>query len=73
MESRIAIRTYGFCELSQLYFPTVSKKSAARNLRLWMQKSIVLQEKLRQAEYIAGQRLLTPKQVTILVEHFGEP
>jgi hypothetical protein len=35
-EETFKVRAYGFGELAQLYFPNITKKSAAEQLRNWI-------------------------------------
>ena len=67
------VRAYGFGELAQLYFPNITKKSATWQLRLWINSSKGLTEKLGGTGYVKGRRLLTPMQVGMIVGEFGEP
>jgi hypothetical protein len=73
MEEKFKIRTYGFGELAQLYFPTITTKSATWQLRIWIVSSVSLCEKLEAVGYVKGKRLLTPMQVKLIVGEFGEP
>ena len=74
MDNKIfELRTYGFCELAQLYFPHVTKKSASRMLSLWIQASKELQNKLTEASWKKRSKYLTPKQVKVLVGHLDAP
>lgn len=59
-------------ELAVLYFPNSSARSASCQLRRWMHEE-QLAAKLRDAGYHTGQKILTPRQVAILVDHLGEP
>jgi hypothetical protein len=43
MDEKFKTKTYGHCELAQLYFPKISNKSASVELRTWFQ----LNEKLK--------------------------
>jgi hypothetical protein len=36
MEEKFRIKSYGYGELAQLYFPNISKKSASAQLRRWI-------------------------------------
>lgn len=66
------IRVYGMQELAQLYFPHNAPRSASNQLKKWMNKAM-LKEKLRECDYRDGQKILTPRQVGIIIEHIGEP
>lgn len=66
------IRSYGLQELAQLYFPGNTPQSASTQLKKWMLND-QLHTKLTEAGYHSGQKLLTPRQVEIIVIHLGEP
>jgi len=72
-EKEFEIRTYGFCELALLYFPDLMKKSASNNLSRWIYNSERLLQELRSAEWKERTKLLTPRQVEIITNHFGKP
>jgi len=67
------VRAYGYCELAQLYFPNISKKSASWQLRIWISANEKLNASLVEAGVKPKQKLLTPGQVRLIVEEFGEP
>lgn len=67
------LKSYGMQELAILYFPNASPQSASIQLKKWITKSLPLQDKLTEADYTPGQKILTPKQVSILISHLGEP
>jgi len=67
------IRTFGFCELAQLYFPHVTKKTASRMFSLWIYNSHILQQKLFDTGWKKRSKYLTPKQVKVLVEFLDRP
>jgi hypothetical protein len=46
MEKTFEIRTYGFNELAQLYFPHITKTSATRMFGQWIYQSTNLYQKL---------------------------
>lgn len=66
------IRAYGLQELGLLYFPHNTPASASGQLKRWMSKT-QLYYKLVEAGYESGQKILTPRQVEIIVLHIGEP
>lgn len=70
--SNFVIRAYGLQELAQLYFPGNTPQSASAQLKKWMLNE-QLYAKLTEAGYHSGQKLLTPRQVEIIVTHLGEP
>jgi hypothetical protein len=67
------VRAYGFCELAQLYFPNITKKSASAQLRRWIKLSETVLPMLKNLGYKPGTRLLTPVQVKVIIDEFGEP
>jgi hypothetical protein len=73
MEEKFRIKSYGYCELAQLYFPTISKKSASAQLRRWIKLSDKVLPTLKNLGYKPGTRLLTPVQVKVIIDEFGEP
>lgn len=66
-------RIYGHQELAQLYFPHVLPDSASTQLTRWIERNEQLKEALAGAGRRKGLRLYTPRQVSILVAHLGEP
>jgi len=70
---KFQLKSYGLQELAVLYFPKSNPSSASCQLKKWITQSFHLQEKLTNAEYRSGQKILTPKQVSILIDHLGEP
>lgn len=72
MRTDFVIRAYGLQELAQLYFPGNTPASASAQLKKWMRNN-QLHTKLTEAGYHSGQKLLTPRQVEIIVTHLGEP
>lgn len=66
------IRAYGLQELAMLYFPNSTPQSASNQLKKWMNKEKLL-ARLKDAGYAAGQKILTPRQVELIVGHVGEP
>ena len=73
MENPFEIRTYGFNELAQRYFPNVTKTSATKMFSNWINTNSKLIEKLNALNWKKGSRNLTPKQVKALVDHFDPP
>jgi hypothetical protein len=72
-EETFKVRAYGYGELAQLYFPQITKQSATVQFRRWICKNIELQNQLTSVGFIPGQKILTPKQVKIVVDILGEP
>lgn len=73
MDDKFKIKSYGFGELAQMYFPSISKKSAAAQFRKWIRTSKTVLPILENLGYKIGNRLLTPAHVKVLVDEFGEP
>lgn len=73
MEKEFVIRSYGYGELAILYFPNSTKKSATTQLSNWISINSKLTINLEFAGFKKRQRNLTPKQVSIIIEHLGEP
>lgn len=72
-EDIFIVRAFGFGELAQLYFPSITKKSASTQLRKWIESDKFLRKELTHAGYKISQRLLTPRQVGILILIIGKP
>lgn len=73
MERQFEIKTVGFNELAQLYFPHISKSSASRMFSKWIHDCPALIEKLKETDWKKRSKYFTPKQVKVLVEHFDPP
>lgn len=73
MEKEFKIRSYGLQELAVRYFPHCSPKSASQQLKRWIKRAPRLAARLREAGYRPGQRLLTPRQVRIIVDWLDPP
>lgn len=73
MEDKFRIKSYGYGELAQMYFPNISKKSASAQLRRWIKLSDTVLPMLLNLGYKPGNRLLTPVNVKVIVDEFGEP
>ena len=72
-DDKFIVRAFGFGELAQLYFPNITKKSASTQLRKWIESDKFLRKQLVQSGYKFSQRLLTPRQVEILMTLIGKP
>ncbi len=72
-EDLFEIKAYSKRELALLYFPGIEPESATRQLQLWIDRCSELRKGLEELYYIRRQRILTPKQVSLIVEYFGEP
>jgi hypothetical protein len=72
-EKGFILRSYGYGELALLYFPNSTKKSATTQLRQWIRRNDVLRRTLVQLGFTDRQRILTPRQVEVVVQFVGEP
>lgn len=72
-EQPFRIRAYGLQELAMLYFPNSAPRSASAQLKRWIMRNPVLYSRLLEAGYYHGQRILTPRQVRIMVEELDAP
>lgn len=66
-------KSYGVAELACKYLPTLNKRSASNQLRSWINKNEALKNSLIAAGVQTRQKIYTPKQVQIIIEHLGEP
>jgi hypothetical protein len=73
MDGQFKIRSYGYGELAQLYFPDITKKSASWQLTKWIKADITLFEKLKKNGYKPNTRRLMPKHVRLIIEAFDYP
>jgi hypothetical protein len=73
MEKEFVIRSYGYCELAILYFPNSTKKSASAQLGRWIRQNERLRNQWLEMGFKPRKKLLTPNQVKLIVEVFGEP
>ena len=73
MDGQFKIKSYAYCELALLYFPNSTKRSASVQLRRWIIYNKQLEIQLAATGVKRGQRVLTPKQVEIIVNALGVP
>lgn len=66
-------RCYGLKELAALYFPNITPRSASTRLKKWIMTTPKLLERLEETNYKPTARILTPRQVTLILDEFGEP
>ena len=66
-------RAYGVTEFAQLYFPGHTPVVAYKRMWEWIRTSRGLKAKLEAAGWVKFQKLYTPKQVAVLIDHLGEP
>ena len=67
------MRTLSMKELSMMYFPNSTVKSAGAQLKRWINHNKELRTALEDTGYFDGQRLLTPRQVELVFHYLGEP
>jgi hypothetical protein len=72
-EKTFVLRSYGYGELALLYFPNSTKKSATTQLRRWIRRNLELRSTLAQLGFADHQRILTPRQVEVILQFVGEP
>lgn len=72
-EEKFKIRSYGWTELALCYNPGLHPNSASRLLHRWVVRNKELTEALKAAGFCERQRILTPKQVGVIVGFLGEP
>lgn len=70
---KFTVRTYGMQELALLYFRNSTPASASTQFKKWINRSESLLSSLYNNGYRNGQKIFTPKQVSIIVDHFGAP
>lgn len=73
MEDKFKIKSYGYGELALLYFPNNTPKSASVQLRTWIRLNEKLKNELKESGFATGKKILTPKQVEIIIKFIGEP
>lgn len=73
MQDSFKIKAYGVQELALMYFPNSTPHSARAQLKRWIRRNEKLQSALSDAGYYQGQRIFTPKQVRIIIEHLDPP
>ena len=54
-------RSYGFKELTVLYFPNIAPASASIRLKQWIKDDTELLEALQETNYQLSNRILTPQ------------
>jgi len=73
LEKAFVLRSYGYGELALLYFTFSTKKSATTQLRRWIRRNEELLRTLNHLGFAERQRILTPRQVEVVVQFVGEP
>lgn len=67
------IRSYSKQELAMLYFPHHTPRAAVQNLMSWVRRNEELTEALHAAHLSRCAKMLSPKQVRLIVEYLDEP
>ena len=70
---RFRIRSYSKTELGLLYTPHCGKEHAWRIMHRWITRCQPLNEALLATGITPSTRILSPRQVELIVEHLGEP
>jgi hypothetical protein len=73
MDGLFKIKSYGYGELAMLYFPNNKKRSASTQFGRWIRQNELLFRQLGQSGFKIGKKILTPSQVKLIVDFFGEP
>jgi len=66
-------RPWGFQELAICYFPHIKPHSASNQLSQWIRVAPELMKQLEDNLWRPGRKVLTPRQVALIVRHLGEP
>lgn len=69
----MVIKEYGRTELAMMYCPYITPAAAWRRLRKWIGRNPMLSGRLRASGYHEKQRVFTPEQTRLVIEHIGEP
>lgn len=72
-DKKFIIRTYTKAELAHLYNPHLCLKAALQVLRRWILFNELLFSELTATGYRARNRILSPRQVEIIVRYLGAP
>jgi hypothetical protein len=72
-ETAFQAHTMSVRELAQQYFPSITPKSAATALREWIFSDQLLMQQLSENGFEKSKRVLSPKQVALIVERLGNP
>ena len=68
------IQQYGKSELALLYFPNaVTASGALSNLNYWIRCNKTLTKALKKCGMPTHSKSFTPKEVSLIIEHLGEP
>lgn len=67
------IKAYLKVELAMLYHSHMSPEGALRKMKRWINRCQELKTELERLQVSPSDHQYTPKQVALLVKHFGEP
>jgi len=67
------IRCYSKTELALLYTPNRKKEHVWRMMHNWILRCKPLNKALKESGLTPSTRILSPRQVQLIVEHLGEP
>ena len=68
------IQQYGKSELALLYFPgAVTASGALSNLNYWIRCNKTLTKALQDCGMPPHSKFFTPKEVSLIIKHLGEP
>ena len=59
--------------LAASYFPELASHQACNRLRRWIIRCTELHDKLLETGYRPEQRIVTPRQIRLLIHYLGEP
>ncbi|WP_288208098.1 DUF4248 domain-containing protein [uncultured Parabacteroides sp.] len=66
-------RSFSWLELGLLYSPMLTPAAASRRLKAWVLANATLIALLNEAGWQRRQRIMTPRQVSCIVEVLGKP
>ena len=71
--SPFSLRSYGFGQLAQLYYPDRDERSALRLFRREMHDTRGMWQAMRDVGYKENTKVLTRAQVKVIVKFLGDP
>ncbi len=67
------VRTYGKSDLALLYNPGMCAREAMRTLKRWMLRNENLYKELLEVGYRKSCKILTPREVGVIIHYLGAP
>ena len=67
------IRSLSKAQLAQLYAPDLTQGAAVNRLMAWLHRDEETMQKLAASGYTKHQKVFTSRQVSIIIDHLGEP